>query len=382
MNQGLPARPRIGKLAWATALLSPLGYCIFRLAGRNPDWVERVYAERAYPPLASFIGWPGRHLPWPLAEVILITLLLVILLGLRGLLRALVGATPGLGAMVLCRVGSLFALAGVLYFGFVLLWGLNYLRPPIGSTLHWPMEKPGVLELQGLCEDLAGEANTLRKGLPSDEKGVLRIDWVATLDHRNLGYERLHGALAPVLPVDLETLTRPKPSLFSPLMSRSLTYGMYIPWTGETLLNRGAPAPALPFSVCHEMAHQYGIAREDEANFVGYLACRLHPDPIFRYSGTRAALSESMAQLRAVRPEAWAAVHATLDPGVLADEASEIAWMRQHRGRFAEVQGRVYDNYLKAQGQADGARSYGRVVDLLIAEKRLRRLGGLPPPLR
>jgi hypothetical protein len=120
------------------------------------------------------------------------------------------------------------------------------------------------------------------------------------------------------------------------------------------------------------MAHQQGISREDEANFIGYLACRLHPDPLFQYSGARAALGESMAQLRMVRPDVWKAIRTSLEPGVRADEAAETAWLREHRGQFSQLQGKVYDGYLKTQGQLDGVRSYGRVVDLLIAERRLR----------
>lgn len=334
--------------------------------------MERLYAERIFPPLSRLISWPARLLPWSLGELLLILILAGMALSLAGLVRALMAGTPGFLMLLLRRVGGFFALAGLLYASFVVFWGLNYLRPPIVSTLSWPSEMATTVELQGLCEELALEANTLRKELPSDESGVLRVDRRMVLDRRNDGYERLHGALAPVLPAILYVPSRPKIAIFGPLMSRSLTYGMYIPWTGEALLNGSTPAPALPFSVCHEMAHQQGIAREDEANFIGYLACRLHPDPLFRYSGARAALGEAMVQLGAVRPEAWKVIRASLGTGILADEAAETAWLREHKGRFSQVQGRVYDGYLKTQGQLDGARSYGRVVDLLIAERRLR----------
>ena len=304
--------------------------------------------------------------------MLLILILAGIALSLAKLVRALMDGKPGFLKVLLRRVGGLFAGAGLLYASFVVLWGLNYLRPPIASTLVWPSETPTTVELQGLCEELAEEANLLRKDLPSDERGVLIVDRGMVLDRRSDGFERLHGALVPVLPAWLHEPTRPKIALFGPLMSCSLTYGMYIPWTGEALLNGSTPSPALAFSVCHEMAHQQGIAREDEANFVGYLACRLHPDPLFRYSGARAALSEAMAQLRAARPDDWKAIRASLGPGVLADEAAETAWLREHRGRFSRVQGRVYDGYLKTQGQREGLQSYGRVVDLLIADRRLR----------
>ena len=356
---------------WIASLLLPFGYVLFWLAGRNPGLVERIYAERIFSPLSRFIAWPARLLPWSLGELLLILILAGMALSLAGLLRALISGTPGFLMLLLRRVGGLLAMAGMLYASFVVLWGLNYLRPPIASTLSWPSETPTPVELQSLCEELALEANVLRKDLPSDEIGVLLVDRRMVLDRRNEGYERIHGALVPVLPALLHEPSRPKIALFGPLMSRSLTYGMYIPWTGEALLNGSTPAPALAFSVCHEMAHQQGIAREDEANFIGYLACRLHSDPLFRYSGARAALGEAMVQLWAVRPEAWKAIRASLGPGVLADEAAETAWLREHKGRFSRVQGRVYDRYLKTQGQLDGSRSYGRVVDLLIADRRL-----------
>ena len=366
-----PPKPASGKYLWLLSLLLPVGYGLFWLAGRNTGLVERVYAERLFPLLSRFVSWPGRLLPWSLGELILVALLAGIILWLRGLLRTLVYRPPGVLGSLLRRMGGLSALAGLLYASFVALWGLNYLRPPIAHTLDWPSEAPTADELQGLCEELAVDANRLRKDLPSDRTGALKVDRTWVLDHRNEGYERLCGMLAPVLPASLHEPSRPKIAFLSFLMSRSLTYGMYIPWTGEALLNGSTPAPALPFSVCHEMAHQQGIAREDEANFVAYLACRLHPDPLFRYSGARAALGESMAQLRVVRLETWKAIRASLKTGVLADEAAETAWLRQHQGRFSQMQGRVYDGYLKSQGQADGALSYGRVVDLLIAERRL-----------
>lgn len=372
MNNQSVARRRMPWKPWMLMLLLPSGYGVFLLAGRYPELTERLYAERIFPPLSRLISWPARLVPWSLGELLLILILVGMALSAAGLLRALVAGAPGFLPLFLRRAGGFLSLAGVLYASFVALWGLNYLRPPIVQTLSWPSEPPTDLELQGLCEELSSEANELRKALPSDAQGVLKVDRALVLEHRNEGYSRIHGVLAPVLPTALPVPSRPKTAIFSPLMSRSLTYGMYIPWTGEALLNGSTPAPALPFSVCHEMAHQLGIAREDEANFIGYLACRLHPDPLFRYSGARAALGEAMARLRSVDPGTWKTLRALWGPGVLADEAAENAWLRARQGRFSQAQGRVYDGYLKTQGQQDGVRSYGRVVDLLIAERRVR----------
>jgi hypothetical protein len=130
------------------------------------------------------------------------------------------------------------------------------------------------------------------------------------------------------------------------------------------------------------MAHQRGIAREDEAGFVGYLAGRLHPDPHFRYSALRFALAECLAALSRVDPAAATDLAARRDPAVIADASEEAAWAMARRSAFSRGQIRVYDGYLKAQGQPEGLRSYGRVVDLLIAEQRLRQSGKLPDSLK
>ena len=41
-----------------------------------------------------------------------------------------------------------------------------------------------------------------------------------------------------------------------------------------------------------------------------------------------------------------------------------------------EVSSKVNDTYLKVQGQAQGVRSYGRMVDLLLAERRAKLAEG------
>src|SRR5207237_4159011 len=84
---------------------------------------------------------------------------------------------------------------------------------------------------------------------------------------------------------------RPKEVVLSPLMSYLGIAGIFIPFTGEANVNATLPDCEIPFTACHELAHQRGYAREDEANYIAYRACRAHPDRDFRYSGPfRAAL--------------------------------------------------------------------------------------------
>ena len=102
----------------------------------------------------------------------------------------------------------------------------------------------------------------------------------------------------------------------------------------------------------------------------------------FDFVALRFALAESLGKLALADPGASAAVVEALDPAVREDYRRDAAWLRRNRSRFSEVQGRAYDHYLRAQGQRDGVRCYGRVVDLLLVERRLRTTGALPEVLR
>ena len=43
---------------------------------------------------------------------------------------------------------------------------------------------------------------------------------------------------------------------------------------------------------------------------------------------------------------------------------------QQYEGPIQDISNAANDTYLKANDQADGMRSYGRMVDLLLAEQR------------
>ena len=121
------------------------------------------------------------------------------------------------------------------------------------------------------------------------------------------------------------------------------------------------------------MAHQRGFAREDEANYIAYLAAISNPDPVFVYSGYYTAFVYAMNALYADDPAAWEEVAAATEEGIFAD----MRYANQFWSRFetpndivANLSQEVNDTYLQANRVEDGVKSYGRVVDLLLAEYR------------
>ena len=166
----------------------------------------------------------------------------------------------------------------------------------------------------------------------------------------------------------LERVDRaPKKMLFSRLFSAMNFTGFYSPYTGESNLNVDSPACLLPANISHELAHQRGIASEQECNFLAIAAATASDDVVYQYSGyLMGYIQLSNALYRADR-DRWQAVYATLPDTVLADLRDHSAYWAQFDGLTAKVSTKIYDTSLRSYGQAAGIQSYGTVVDLLVA---------------
>jgi len=159
-------------------------------------------------------------------------------------------------------------------------------------------------------------------------------------------------------------------ALSSPVLARLGISGIFVPFTGEPHVNVTLPEWTLPFTAAHEVAHQRGFAREDEANYLAFVTGMHHPDPEARYSAAMEASLYAMGALRHRDPAAAERLEARRGPGPRRDLAALEAWRERYVGRVAAVNQRVNDAYLRAQGQADGVQSYGRMVDLILAQRR------------
>jgi hypothetical protein len=221
------------------------------------------------------------------------------------------------------------------------------------------------------------EANAARGGLAEDAAGVMRL--ADGPRHALLRTEAGFGAAAKRHAFLAIGCTRPKPLLTSAALSWLGITGIYSPFTGEPNVNMTLPDSELPFAASHEVAHQRGFAREDEANYLGYVACRLHPDADFRYSGRLAASVYAMNALALRDRAAWKRLEAGRSAGVGRDLAALVAWAERYRGPVERLSARLNDAYLRSQGQPEGVESYGRVVDLLLAERRTTEQPGNRP---
>ena len=257
---------------------------------------------------------------------------------------------------------------------FLLGGGFNYYRRTFTQMSGLSPRASEVEQLALLCEELAAEASALREGLPEDEKGVSLLvqgnrELAATAAEN---YRRLMEAEPEWDFFDLSTRCRVKPVFFSEAMSYMEIVGVFFPYTVEANINTHTTDFDIPFAACHELAHISGFMREDEANFLAYAACRASEEPFFRYSGSATALIHAGNALYAKDPARYQQAMEGLSDGVRRDFAASSAYYNAHHTSFGEFSTKVNDTYLKVNSQPQGVATYGRMVDLLLADYRLR----------
>jgi hypothetical protein len=342
-----------------------LGLAVCLAAPSFPGTIERGYSTRIYRGLVGPLSQLTGIFPFSLAEVLLAaTFLFALYRGGRWLLSFCKKPRVTLRSLPrgLARLALILAL---LYVSFYLLWGLNYNRLSFADISGLPLEPAGPEELRELAQSLVLRANVLREEVEEDGAGVMTLDTDirgafarAELGYRQaaLIYPALGGRYGP-----------PKSVFLSPYWSYTGISGMYFPFTGEANINTDMPPLLLPATALHEMAHQRGFAREDEANFLAYLACSLHPHRDFQYSGTVLALVNTMNALYRADLNAYKEVRAQYSDGLNRDLKNWSEYWQRFAGPVEKASERVNDAYLKANRQEDGVRSYGRMIDLLLA---------------
>jgi hypothetical protein len=280
----------------------------------------------------------------------------------------------GIGYHLTRGIVNLGCTLSVILFMYVLLAGVNYYRYSFAYYSGLEIKDSSVNELYELSLNLAEEAKELREQLilngTVDENGILLVnqgDWQVVSDIAKESFEKLSGKY----PVLGGKYSAPKPVFFSTFMSRMEITGIFWPFTAEANINIAASEYSIPATMGHELAHLRGFMREDEANFIAYLVCKESDSIEFKYSGTMLALSYASNQLYKQDPDLYQLVRGTYNEGMMLDLRAEYYYWRQFEDTvISTVSNTMNDNYLKANNQNDGVKSYGRMVDLLLAEYR------------
>ena len=353
--------PRLCIAIYILTAVSALLYFIFTKNAAFSDWFNRHVSTWGRRLLALLSAWS----PFSLAEALLLLtpflLVLLITVGVKHYCDS--------NRSALVYVGILTSCVCVIAILFVWNFAPGYYGTTLDQKLSLKREKSSAEDLYRTAEVLRADLEELSKEIVFLEDGTSLMPYsYAEMNQKLLdAYDRFCQKQNFID----HFYSRVKPVMLSEPMSYTHITGVYTFFTGEANVNVNFPDYTIPYTAAHELAHQRGIAREDEANFVAFLVCMESEDPYIRYSGCLNLYEYVLLALRSASPRLYRDSYSRLPEQIRAEEAAYSAFFKKYEKNVAaSVSQSVNNSYLQSQGAAEGTRSYNMVVDLAVAYYR------------
>lgn len=350
-------KPKRKIIVWAITILIIIGIRFFSLDSFR---VESYYSKGIYPKISTFLVWLTRRLPFSIGDILYflaaIWLLIKIIRNTRGVFKR--GFQK---SIFLSKLKSFLLLCCWIYIIFNILWGLNYNRLGIGSQLQFVTTEYSREDLVTMNKILLQKVNNSRQ-----EVGKMELDSLSNkiiFDKACSAYKNLEKKYP--------FLHRNKFSIKKSLYGNAGNYlgftGYYNPFTGEAQANTTVPVFLRPYIATHELAHELGYAKEDEANFVGYLAASQSTDSFFHYSTYLDLFMYANRELYFADSVISKSFYDSLSPAVKGDIEMWRRFNSAHQSFIEPGITWLYSKYLKLNQQPRGMRSYNQVTAMLIA---------------
>ena len=333
-----------------------------------------AYAEKIFPKISVPFARITEKLPFSLGEVLIIIALIGVPLSL--ILLAILMIINRKNRDGRRKVRRIYGYTYAWIFVYILLTEtLNcfplYHTSTFAQLYDYPNEQYTPAQLEQLADFLIDRTNELSLQVTrgSDGKFVLTADLDKTarksLTALSDKYPRLGGYY-----------TTPKRVKNSYFMSQQYLMGIYFPFTMEANYNDQMYELNMPDTVCHELAHTKGFIREDEANFIGFLACDISDNVEYRYSGYIRALKYVLGECEQnCSAQTTDRLYDKICNEVRADwNGNSDYWQQVQESdkglidshTVAEVSDKAMETSLKLNGIEEGKRSYNMMVDLLL----------------
>ncbi len=307
--------------------------------------------------LRRFLSGTTDFLPFSLFELLLYFVPLA-------LIFAVVFGLKRRGAFAVRYLFSLLAVVSLLFSTYIFSFGIAYRKAPISEQLGISDTAPERDDLVRVFIMVRDEVNLHAELARTDGTHTeLPYSFSDLSEKISSAYE----ALSRDFPMIPGFPSRAKPVLASPVMSAMGITGIYSPFTGEANINMEYPDYTRPFTVAHEFAHQRGIARENEANFIAYLVCTYSEDYYIRYSGYLSLYEYLASALYSLDEELYRELSSSLSDTARQDIlASREVSLKYKDNLLGKINNKANELYLKGNG-TEGVISYSYVVRLAVA---------------
>ena len=328
-----------------------------------PKFTEYVVTRGFFRVIAFPYEWIMSLLPFSFTEIavlllapVLIALLVIWIIRIVKSEKRLCTVEKGCRFIAWCVSLALFI--------FMVMDGANFYRIPTGELLELPDRQYTAEDLYAVTSDLALKASQAREALEEDKDGcaVLSVKKSELL----LLADDCYKAIKKEYPF-LKTATwRVKPVMLSHLWSYTGTTGVYCPWLAEANINTDVPDFELGHTAAHEVAHTIGFAKENECNFLAWLACAKSGQADYEYSGYINAYVYCANALYKADKELWRKTAANCSDGVIRDLKKNNEYWKGFEGEVQDASQKANDTFIKVNRVESGVLSYNQMVELML----------------
>ena len=341
-------------------VISLVIYILSRLITPFAEFIARYPSHGIRFIMAKLTTW----IPFSLSECILVLLPLMFVSYMVYAVRFIKKNSPGFGSKVLMPLVAVVLIIGILFFS---MFAPCYFRNDLSENLGIDDAAVSGKELYNTAVWLTNQISELTTSITFAASGESHMpcDYDTMVELINDAFESYASK------ADYISTFRSYPKSIS--LSEPMTYthisGVYTFFTGEANINVNYPDFIIPFTMAHEMSHQRGIAREEEANMVAFLVCLENSNPYVRYSGLTNVLSYVNSALYKADKDLYKQFHKYYYPSELARENSAYSkfFDKYRENAVNTVTSAVNNTFLQSQGQTQGSKSYGLVVDLTVS---------------
>ncbi len=349
------------KILFFVFLASALLYVISRFIPALSEFWTQYPAQAIRFVLAKLTGW----IPFSLAEFLIVSLPVI---AIAYIVASSVSTKRDNSNKNYYRwLRPLVSVVLVIITLFFVGFGPAYSRNKLAENLGLVQAPVSSEDLYLTGKIIAREASELVDEVDFDISGasVMPYDYDTLVEKMNNAFEKYAAEADYISHFD----SNPKAIALSKPMTYTHISGVYTFMTGESNINTNYPDFLMPFTMAHEMAHQRGIAREDEANFVAFLVCTNSDDAYIRYSGYANMANYLASALASADKDKYVELMVHSYPLELKKEfvAYSLFFDEYRDSTASNVTDAVNNVFLQSQGQSAGTKSYGLVVDLAVA---------------
>lgn len=329
---------------------------IISILKNYPEFIETYYSNGLYIFISKLMRYAFGWLPFSMGDIFYtiaaIYCIRWFIVNRKRILKDTLNWFLDIGATV-----------SIAYFAFHMLWAFNYYREPLNKALDLEADYT-TEQLISFTERLIEKSNTIHTAISANDSLKIEIPYSKTqvFERVTNGYNTLVKTY-PHLNYQPQSI---KKSIYSTPLTYMGFLGYLNPFTNEAQVNSLIPIYKFPTTACHEAAHQLGYAAENEANFIGSLAAIHNDDLYFKYSGYTFALRYCLNEVYKRDEATYTTMLSTINKGIIKNYQEVQEFSMAYENPLEPIFEKTFDNFLKANNQSAGMKSYSYIVALLV----------------